>query len=641
MMMELNMDDLENKRLSVLRRTFGYDDFRGSQAEVIDTVMAGQHALVLMPTGGGKSLCYQVPALLFEGVVIVVSPLIALMQDQVAALDALGLRAAYINSSLSTFEVANTFERLRHAELDILYMAPERLVMPQTLETLAACQVCLFAIDEAHCVSQWGHDFREDYMGLSVLAERFPGVPRLALTATADQRTRDEICEALGFTESNSQRFVSSFDRPNIHYGIAPASNRRQELLDFIQSKHAGDCGIVYCLTRKSVDQTAEWLASRQVNALPYHAGMSNEERSFNQRRFLQEDSIVMVATIAFGMGIDKPDVRYVAHLGMPRSMEGWYQETGRAGRDGEPASAWMRYNMQDVINHSWMMMQSDANDLQKRIVRSKLEVMLGFSEMTGCRRQRLLAYFGESMAEACGNCDNCISPPETYDATREVQMALSCVYRTGQRYGVKYVVDVLRGEDSERIVNAGHNTLSTFGIGQDIAAREWQGLFRQIIALGLIYANVDNYGVLTLTEKSRPVLKGEETVMLRRLEARPARQRNAKSGSAKSKAIKSDLSATDAALFDRLRETRLSLSKESGIAPYMVFHDKTLLQMVEDKPQTLGALAEIPGVGEKKLASFGAAFLEVLVVSSESGLEADDELSPDSTSSAEAELVD
>lgn len=607
--MTYSMLDKPDSALSVLQQTFGYDRFRGQQAEIIDTVMSGTHALVLMPTGGGKSLCYQVPALLGDGLVIVVSPLIALMQDQVSALTTLGLRAAFLNSSLAPGEAHHVLGELEAGELDILYLAPERLLMSETMAILKRCEVHLFAIDEAHCVSQWGHDFREDYMGLGILADEFPEAARLALTATADQRTRDEICTQLRFTENNSQRFVSSFDRPNIHYEIKSSANRRDELLDFINSRHLGDSGIVYCLTRKNVDQTAEWLTKKGMYALPYHAGMSNEDRARHQNLFLRGESVIIVATIAFGMGIDKPDVRFVAHLNLPRSIEAYYQETGRAGRDGAPAAAWMRYSVQDVINHSWLIQQSEADDMQKRVVRSKLEAMMGFAEMVDCRRRQVLEYFGESQLEPCGNCDNCENPPETYDATVQVQMALSCIYRTGQRYGVKYIIDVLTGEDTDRIRRAGHDDLSTYGIGAATPAREWQGVFRQMIARGLVFGNVENYGVLTLTERARPVLRGEEVVRLRAYEK--AAGKSKKSSSKKNADVQ--LTPLDAALFEKLRLCRLQLSQQLDQPPFMIFADKALLEMVENKPRTLRAFNLISGVGEKKLESFGNEFVNVI----------------------------
>ncbi len=603
--------NIHDSALAVLQNTFGYDSFRGQQAEIIDTVTSGTHALVLMPTGGGKSLCYQIPALLGAGIVVVVSPLIALMQDQVAALAALGIRASYLNSTLRTSDASRVIDDLRNEQLDLLYLAPERLLMSETLGILKGCNVRLFAIDEAHCVSQWGHDFREDYMGLGILADEFPATPRLALTATADQRTRDEICTQLRFTSSNSQRFVSSFDRPNIHYEIRSSNNRRDELLAFIQSRHAGDSGIVYCLTRKNVDQTAQWMSKKGLRALPYHAGMSHDDRATNQSTFLRDEGVIMVATVAFGMGVDKPDVRFVAHLNLPRSLEAYYQETGRAGRDGEPASAWMRYSVQDVINHSWLIRQSEADDLQKRVVRSKLEAMMGFAEMVECRRQRLLDYFDEDLPQPCGHCDNCERPPETYDATIPVQKALSCIYRTGQRYGVKYIVDVLTGDDNERIKRAGHDELSTFGIGAEIPAREWQGIFRQMIARGLVYGNVDNYGVLTLTERARPVLRGEEVVNLRVYEKNAASVRKKPQGAGGK--LTADLSLEDAELFEQLRLCRLEQARQAGIAPFMVFADRALLEMVEQKPRSLESFLLISGVGEKKLESFGDIFVDVI----------------------------
>jgi len=606
--------------LEVLQRVFGYSEFRSCQLDIIETVMSGLHALVLMPTGGGKSLCYQIPALCSEGTVVVISPLIALMDDQVQALRTQGVRAAFLNSSLSASESQHVSQSLASGELDLLYLAPERLVMSETQALLKSVGVSLFAIDEAHCMSQWGHDFREDYLSLSLLVSEFPEVPRIALTATADERTRREIAEHLGFNHSNSREFVDSFDRPNIRYEIGSSTDRRNELLRFIRDNHHGECGIVYCLTRKSVDETAAFLKSKGLDAAPYHAGLDAGIRKTNQAWFLESDGAIMVATIAFGMGIDKADVRFVAHMNLPKNLEAYYQETGRAGRDGLPSVAWMRYTLQDVISLRHMLRQSQADGLHKQVVNAKLEAMLGFAEMTHCRRKRMLEYFGESSdVEACGNCDNCLNPPTTYDATLAVQMALSCVYRTGQRFGVKYVIDVLTGQLNERIERAGHDRISTYGIGSNIQAREWQSIFRQLIARGLLHADMESYGVLQLTEQARPVLRNEEPIQLREYPKNGGRTSFAKgqSGGGKKKsaaqAAIADLSPDAAILFEQLRAVRSQVASDEDIKPYMVFHDSTLVEMATVQPSNREELFSISGVGENKLERFGDAFLDAL----------------------------
>ena len=594
--------------LQILQRTFGYSSFRGQQQLVIETVLANKNAFVLMPTGGGKSLCYQVPALCGQAPVIVISPLIALMENQVAALNTLGISAAYLNSSLSPREAGQVCENYLAGDLALLYIAPERLVMQDTQRLFATRTPRLFAIDEAHCLSQWGHDFREDYLALSMLAEGYPEVPRIALTATADDRTRQEITDYLKITTTNGRSFVESFDRPNIYYDIAASADRRKELLQFIQSEHADETGIVYCLTRKAVDEVAAFLNNNGIQAYPYHAGMSSAERHQNQKLFLENDGVVIVATIAFGMGIDKPDVRFVAHLNLPKNIEAYSQETGRAGRDGKPAVAWMRYSLQDVISIRHMMRESTSSGLHKQVVSNKLESMLGFAEMTACRRHSILAYFGEVSDSNCNHCDNCCNPPETYDATEIVQKALSCVYRTGQRYGVRYVIDVITGQHSERIQRAEHDRLSTFGIGAEIPVGEWQSVFRQIISRGLLYANLENYGTLQLTEKARPILRGEQTVHLRK----PPKQKRKSGKSANAK--RSDtaeqvvLNAAQQALFDALKTTRRQIASEESIPPYLVCHDTTLLEMSVMKPTDTQALLLISGIGEKKAERFGEA---------------------------------
>jgi ATP-dependent DNA helicase RecQ len=580
----------------VLQEVFGYPAFRGHQAEVIDHVTGGGDALVLMPTGSGKSLCYQIPALLRDGVGVVVSPLIALMQDQVAALAELGVRAAFLNSTLTGAEAAEVERRTRRGELDLLYVAPERLLTPRCLELLAQCRLALLAIDEAHCVSQWGHDFRPEYLQLAVLGERFPGVPRIALTATADAQTRAEIVERLQLGDART--FVSSFDRPNIRYRIVEKDDARRQLLDFIRAEHAGEAGIVYCLSRKKVDETAALLQSEKMVALPYHAGMEAESRRRHQERFQREDGIVMVATIAFGMGIDKPDVRFVAHLDLPKSVEGYYQETGRAGRDGLPADAWMAYGLQDVVQLRRMIDESEAGEAQKRIQAAKLDAMLGLCEAAECRRVRLLAYFGEA-ARACGNCDNCLDPPATFEGTLAAQQLLSCVYRTGQRFGALHVIDVLRGEATPKVTQREHEKLSTFGIGRERSPREWRAIVRQCIAAGLLEVDHQAYGALRLAGESRAVLKGERSVLLRawREPKRTARVRAA-AGEA--------LAGPAQELFERLRGWRAEAARRHGVPAYVIFHDATLREIARTRPPSLQALRGISGIGARKLEAYG-----------------------------------
>ncbi|MDQ6951890.1 MAG: DNA helicase RecQ [Mariprofundales bacterium] len=594
--------------IHTLRTVFGYDGFRGQQQQVIDTVLAGGDALVLMPTGGGKSLCYQIPSLLRDGVGIVVSPLIALMQDQVQALRQLGVRAAALNSSLSYQEGGALQAQLAAGEIDILYVAPERLMMEQTLAWLARTQVALFAIDEAHCVSQWGHAFRPEYMQLSVLHERFPHVPRIALTATADQLTIDEMVVRLHLEDA--QQFIAGFDRPNIRYTITEKSNPKAQLLGFINREHADDAGIVYCLSRRKTDDIAAWLCQQGKRALPYHAGMTQGDRQRNQSRFIREDGIIIVATVAFGMGIDKPDVRFVAHLDLPSTIEAYYQETGRAGRDGAPADAWMAYGLQDVIMRRQMVEQSDADDARKQVERRKLDAMLALCEVIGCRRQQMLAYFGDQLDHACGNCDTCLTPPQTWDASEAVQKALSCIYRTGQRFGVNHLIDVLLGKENERIGQLGHDRVSTFGIGRELSATQWRALFRQIVARGLVMVD-DEYGGLKLNANSRPVLMGEQTVTLRQA---VKKERVSSSRAAKRSGVVEWQRPEDVALWEALRQCRKQLSEEQGVPSYVVFHDATLRQMVEMRPQDLIAFAAISGVGEQKLDRYGAAFLQVIV---------------------------
>ncbi|MBW3225417.1 DNA helicase RecQ [Marinobacter adhaerens] len=592
----------------VLHEVFGYESFRPLQGDIIREVSEGRDALVLMPTGGGKSLCYQVPALVRSGTAIVISPLIALMQDQVAALKELGVRAAFLNSTMDFEQARATEYALMTGELDLLYCAPERLIQPRTIELLHDASISLFAIDEAHCVSQWGHDFRSDYLQLSMLAEQFPGVPRIALTATADERTRKEIAERLSLTEA--RHFVSGFDRPNIQYRIAPKINANKQLLDFIKAEHEGDCGIVYCLSRNKVDATAKTLAQKGYTALPYHAGLSAEQRAHHQERFLREDGVIIVATIAFGMGIDKPDVRFVAHLDLPKSLEAYYQETGRAGRDGKPSTAWMVYGLQDVIKLRQMLESSKGNDHFKRVERQKLDAMLGLCEVTSCRRQVLLRYFGDELEQPCGNCDTCLNPPDTWDGTVAVQKALSCVFRTGQRFGVTYLIDVLRGSENERILQSGHHQVSTYGIGTELSANEWKSVYRQLVANGYLRADPEGYGALQLTEQCRPLLKGRQTIELRKdpeIKKTTGRANGGRSGSPVSEQI------TDKAGWEALRACRKELADKQGVPPYVIFHDTTLFGMLERKPRTLGELAEVSGVGAAKLEKYGEIFLQTI----------------------------
>ncbi len=606
---DINMDNQRSQEaLEVLQTIYGYEEFRGHQHEIVSTVIQGQDALVLMPTGGGKSLCYQVPSLVRPGTGIIVSPLIALMQDQVDALVALNLKAAFINSSMDARSIASTEQALLDGRLDMLYVAPERLLMPTMLSLLDRAQIALFAIDEAHCVSQWGHDFRKEYMGLDVLSQRFPTVPRIALTATADERTRLEIANNLNLNAA--QQFVSSFDRPNIHYAIGEPANPKDALLSFLNEHHVGDAGIVYCLSRKKVEQIAEWLNDNGRRAVAYHAGLPAIERANNQKRFLREDGLIVVATIAFGMGIDKPDVRFVAHLNLPKSVEAYYQETGRAGRDGLSSNAWMAYGLQDVINLRSMMSQSDADEKHKRVENHKLETMLGLAELTGCRRKVLLSYFGDTLEAPCGNCDNCISPPETWDATNDARKALSCVYRTGQRFGVTYLIDVLLGKLSERIQRFEHDKQSTFGIGTDLSASDWRNLFRQLIARGLLAVDVDGHGSVVLTESSRPVLRGEQSLHFRKVKVKAAGSGRTRSAKRKSKIAISD---QDQPLWEALRVLRKQLSDLAGVPAYVVFSDSTLADMIAIKPRDDNEMSSVNGVGSHKLEQYGDEFLAVI----------------------------
>jgi len=589
---------------TTLQRVFGFRGFRPPQDQVVAELLAGRDALVLMPTGGGKSLCYQIPALVRSGTAVVVSPLIALMQDQVRALQQSGVRAAYLNSTLTPAAARVVEQRLQAGGLDLLYVAPERLLTERTLELLSRVRLALFAIDEAHCVSQWGHDFRPEYLQLSLLQQRFPGVPRLALTATADALTRDEIAERLGLHAA--RRFVSGFDRPNIRYHIAEKRSPRSQLLDFLRREHPGDAGIVYCLSRKRVEATAQWLRQQGWQALPYHAGLPVAERQASQERFIREEGLTMVATIAFGMGIDKPDVRFVAHLDLPRSVEAYYQETGRAGRDGLLADAWMVYGLQDVVTLRQMLESSASDEQRKRVERRRLEAILGLCEVTSCRRQVLLRYFGETLERPCGNCDNCLQPAQTWDGTEAAQKALSCVYRTGQRFGVNHLIDVLRGNANARVSSFGHQRLSTFGIGQELEAGQWRSVFRQLVARGLLTVDLAGHGSLRLTEQARPVLRGEQHLKLRREGGKPRRRA---SMSSPPQAGRGD------PLFDALRELRRRLASTQGVPPYVIFNDATLLEMAARRPASAEELRCITGVGELKLARYGGDFLQAIAV--------------------------
>ena len=592
----------------LLSRVFGYDRFRGQQEAIIEHTIAGGDSLVLMPTGGGKSLCYQIPALVRPGAAVVVSPLIALMRDQVDTLLQAGVRAACLNSTLAYQEALDVEARLRAGRIDLLYVAPERLLGERTLALLNEIDLALFAIDEAHCVSQWGHDFRPEYLQLSALHERFPAVPRIALTATADEPTRREIRERLDLHAARV--FIAGFDRPNIRYRVVPKQSPREQLARLLDTEHRGDAGIVYCLSRRRVEETAAWLRERRVDARAYHAGLDARERADAQDAFVRGEGVVIVATIAFGMGIDKPDVRFVAHLDLPKSLEAYYQETGRGGRDGLPATAWMAYGLQDVITLRQMVDGSEADEARKRLEIRKLDAMLGYCELTTCRRQTLLAYFGETLEEPCGNCDNCLEPPESWDATEAAQQALSCVYRTGQRFGVGYVVDVLRGKDDDRIRRFRHDRLSTFGIGADLDAQQWRSVVRQLVARGLLSVDVEKYGSLKLTAAARPVLRGEATVELRRdaiLQGKPRRSREAR------ERAQPVLGAESQALFDALRAHRRVLAGEQGVPPYVIFHDASLVEMAERRPRSLDEFGAIPGVGATKLERYGDTFIEVI----------------------------
>jgi len=588
----------------VLESVFGFAAFRGQQEDVVRHVTGGGDAVVLFPTGAGKSICYQVPALCRPGVGIVVSPLIALMRDQVEALRQAGINAEALNSSLTAEKAAEVREQLRRGALDLLYVAPERLTTPGFVRMLAGIDIALFAIDEAHCVSQWGHDFRPEYRELSRITELFPGVPRIALTATADPTTRADIIERLGL--GDAPVFATSFDRPNISYSIVERDNARKQLLGFL-ARHNGESGIVYCLSRAKVEDTAEWLNGQGIRALPYHAGMPAAERSANQDAFLKEDGLCLVATVAFGMGIDKPDVRYVAHLDLPSSIEAYYQETGRAGRDGQPSEAWMSYGLGDVVQRRRMIDDGNAPDEVKRVERGKLEALLALCETTGCRRQAILRHFGEAHAGACGNCDTCLSPIASWDGTEAAIKAMAAIYRTGQRFGAGHIVDVLLGRETEKVTRFGHEQQPVFGAGKDIDAKGWQSVLRQITALGLVMVDSAGHGALTLGEGARDVFKHERQVMLRR--DRPAKEREVRRSLAKA----FELPTGAAKIFEALREERVRLARQQGVPPYVIFHDATLRAMALQRPRSAEQLLGLPGIGRAKVDRYGKSFLAVI----------------------------
>jgi len=597
--------------LGILQRVYGHEQFRGRQAEIIDHVAAGGDALVLMPTGGGKSVCYQIPAMLRDGVGIVVSPLIALMQDQVAALQQMGVAAAVLNSSLTLDEMREVEGQLRRGALQLLYVAPERLLTPRFLDLLRGLKIALFAIDEAHCVSQWGHDFRPEYIQLSVLHEQFPTVPRIALTATADRETRDEIRQRLALQEA--EVYLTSFDRPNIRYRVTERTDAKRQLLVLIEGEHKGEAGIVYCQSRKKVEEIATWLAGKGIKALPYHAGMDADKRRRNQERFLREDGIVMVATVAFGMGIDKPDVRFVAHLDLPSSIEAYYQETGRAGRDGAAAEAWLAFGLADVVLLRRRIEESELSEQRKVVSRRKLDSLLAFCEATSCRRVALLAYLGEA-SQPCGNCDICLEPGETWDATVPAQKLLSACWRTGQRFGIGHLIDVLRGEVTEKVTRFAHEQLPVFGIGRDVDTQVWKTLGRQLVSLGYFIVDTEQFNTLAVSESARSLLKGETTLMMRRPTVKMGRGNRRARGSTEA-TVAAALTRADVPpdLWEALRDRRRDLATAQNLPPYVIFHDATLLAIAQAKPARLEDFLHIPGIGERKMKRYGADFLEVL----------------------------
>lgn len=594
-----------NTAKSVLQNTFGYTDFRHQQAKIISELIHGTDVFTLMPTGGGKSLCYQIPAIVLHGVGIVVSPLIALMKDQVDALKLQGVKAEFLNSSQDYEEQRRVEHLITSGNIDLLYVAPERLLSDHFLSLIDKTTIALFAFDEAHCVSQWGHDFRPEYQQLSIISHRYPNTPKIALTATADMKTRDEIVQVLNL--SGAKTFIHSFDRPNIQYRISEQKNSKEQLLQFINTEHTNDAGIVYCLSRKSVETTAQWLCEQGKIALPYHAGLPSYIKDNNQQRFLREDGIIIVATIAFGMGIDKPDVRFVAHLNLPKSIEAYYQETGRAGRDGMPANTWLAYGMQDVIKLKQMASQSDGNEQFKFITQRKIEALLGYCEVSSCRRQVLLNYFGEALAEPCGNCDNCLNPPVTWDGTSAARKALSTVYRTGQRFGVGHQIDVLIGKKTAKIINLHHDKLSTYNIGTDLTAIAWQTVFRQLISMGYLAVEMD-YGALKLTEKARPLLKGECAIQLK-----VQKYKKPKPAQHKKQAIESDLSAEAAVNFEKLKQQRALWAKERNVPAFVIFHDATLMDIARINPQNSTQLLNVNGMGKTKLELYGEQIIALL----------------------------
>ncbi len=596
-----------NNPLFILKQTYGYGQFRGQQAEIIDHVNEGGSAFVLMPTGSGKSLCYQIPSLCRDGVGVIISPLIALMQDQITALEQLGISAGAINSGMPLRDLLRVRQKLENNQLDLLYVAPERLVMEEFLEILDQVNIALFAIDEAHCVSQWGHDFRPDYTALSLLATRFKGIPRIALTATADQATRKDIVERLELDEGKT--FIGGFDRPNIHYSILERNNPKKQVLDFIRNHHPEDSGIIYCISRKKVEDMAEWLQAMNINALPYHAGLTPEVRSRNQDRFLREEKIIIVATIAFGMGIDKPDVRYVTHMNIPKSIEAYYQETGRAGRDGLPSNAYMIYGMDDAAMQRNWIESSEAPDIQKRIEHQKLNALLGLCEAAICRRQILLEYFDDS-CEPCGNCDTCENKPETFDGTIPAQMALSAVFRTGQRFGMVYVVDVLMGKEDERIIRFGHDRQSTFGIGAKLSKNEWQNIFRQLVSQNLLMVDINEHNGIKITDKGFLFLKKKDRVNFRKLTEKQKRQ---KGKSPRKARIELD-NNLDQILYENLRAARQQIAKKRRVPAYVIFNDKTLIELAKVRPKNFEDMLEISGIGTAKLKKFGQTLLDVIL---------------------------
>lgn len=599
--------------IKLLQDVYGYSSFRGQQREIILHVQRGGDALVILPTGGGKSLCFQMPALLRSGVGIVISPLIALMYDQVQGLKRLGVKAECLNSSLQAREAWAVKDALRRNELDLLYVAPERFMLDSFAEMLSGVNISLFAIDEAHCVSQWGHDFRPEYSQLAVIKDRFPGVPRIALTATADPPTRRDILRLLSLNEA--EEFIGGFDRPNIVYRVMPRQNGLKQLLAFIKEEQSGQSGIVYCLSRKDVEETAEWLRSQGLHALPYHAKMSDRDRQSNQKTFINEEEVIIVATVAFGMGIDKPNVRFVAHMNLPRNIEAYYQETGRAGRDGLPAVAWMVYSLSDIAIQRKLIDGGESTAERKMIEHRKLNQLIGYVETATCRRRVLLKYFGEDKSSSCGNCDTCLEPVETWDGTRDAQLVLSCVYRTGQFFGSGHIIDVLRGEETDKVIRQRHNKTSTFGVGKHLSKQEWRSVIRQLVAAGYMDVDTDGYGALRLTEDARSLLKGETSIALRkeRLSGSRTRKREKTRSERALGNNRFEDGSPDQALFSRLRHFRLSLAHEEGVPPYVIFHDQTLAEIVQRKPKTLEELGLVYGIGRMKLEKYGLAIMREL----------------------------